>query len=371
MIRMMKIAIFTIIGRGPGTKLQNYALQAYLEKAFRAEVKTIRRRGYYYYPVTLNNCMRNFTLKDFIRLVLKKSFRNQIFSEKRLQLKWLEFDRNIKYTDYILEKRSGALPSKWNDFFDYFIVGSDQVWNYNWYPDINYFKNLHPRKCLSYAASFGVYDVDAEHEVNVREALNHLSGISVREDAGVKIAKKLTDKPVVRHIDPTFLLDRGDWEKVAKKPKNNINEDYIVAFFLGDISEERQDRIEKLAKENNCEVMWIMRKEYPLWEDFGPAEFLYSISHAKGVVTDSFHGTVFSIIFRKPFYSLNRDQNLQNMNSRLDTVLNLFSLQGRHVVDENMSANDFMFSYPDLIGDVIEKERACARKYFESMFTRE
>lgn len=367
----MKIAIFTIIGRGPGTKLQNYALQTYLENTFKAEVKTIRRKGYYYHPLKLKNVFKLFSLKDCARFLIRKSFRLFLQDEKRVQANWLAFDKNIKYTECICSNKYELIGKRLNNKFDYFIVGSDQVWNYNWYPDINYFKNLDSGKCLSYAASFGVYDVDAEHEVNVREALNHLSGISVREDAGVKIAKKLTDKHVVRHIDPTFLLDRGDWEKVAKKPGNDINRDYIVAFFLGAISEERQDRIEKLAKEINCEVMWILRKEYPLWEGFGPAEFLYSISHAKGVVTDSFHGTVFSIIFRKPFYSLNRDQNLKNMNSRLDTVLNLFNLQERHVVDENMSANNFLFSYPDSIGDVIESERERARKYFEGMFTRE
>ena len=364
----MKIAIFTIIGRGPGTKLQNYALQTYLENAFDAEVKTIRRRGYYYYPLTFRNSIRNFSIKDFARYIIRKPFRIRVKNEKRIQGNWLDFDYNINYTDYIYKKNSGAIDSKLNDTFDYFIVGSDQVWNCNWYPDINYFKYIDSKKCLSYAASFGVYDIDDEHVVNVRETLNHLSGISVREDAGVKIAEKLTDKPVVRNIDPTFLLDREDWGKVAKKPKNNIDKNYIIAFFLGNISKERRDRIENLAKKNNCEVMWIMRKEYPLWEDFGPAEFLYSISHAKGVVTDSFHGTVFSIIFRKPFYSLNRDQNLQNMNSRLDTVLNLFSLQERHVLDENMSADDFLFIYSDSTDNVIEKERENAKNYFDCMF---
>ena len=364
----MKIAIFTIIGRGPGTKLQNYALQTYLENAFDAEVKTIRRRGYYYYPLTFRNSIRNFSIKDFARYIIRKPFRIRVKNEKRIQGNWLDFDYNINYTEYVYKKNCGPVSKSLSEKYDYFIMGSDQVWNYNWYPDINYFKYIDSKKCLSYAASFGVYDIDDEHVVNVRETLNHLSGISVREDAGVKIAEKLTDKPVVRNIDPTFLLDREDWGKVAKKPKNNIDKNYIIAFFLGNISKERRDRIENLAKKNNCEVMWIMRKEYPLWEDFGPAEFLYSISHAKGVVTDSFHGTVFSIIFRKPFYSLNRDQNLQNMNSRLDTVLNLFSLQERHVLDENMSADDFLFIYSDSTDNVIEKERENAKNYFDCMF---
>ncbi|MSV25954.1 polysaccharide pyruvyl transferase family protein [Selenomonas sp. WCA-380-WT-3B 3/] len=364
----MKIAIFTIIGRGPGTKLQNYALQTYLENTFNAEVKTIRRSGYYYYPLIFRNCIRNFSIKDFARYIIKKSFRIQVKYEKRIQANWIDFDHNINYTDYSCKKTSAAIDVNLNDKFDYFVVGSDQVWNYNWYSDINYFKHIDSKKCLSYAASFGVYDINNEQADNAREALNHLKGISVREDAGMKIAEKLTNKLVVRNIDPTFLLDREDWKKIAKKPKNDIDKNYIVAFFLGNISKERHDRIEKLAKEKDCEVMWILRKEYPLWEDFGPAEFLYSISHAKGVVTDSFHGTVFSIIFRKPFYSLNRDQNLQNMNSRLDTVLNLFSLQDRHVFDENMSANNFLFTYSDSIDNVIERERENAKKYFERMF---
>ena len=364
----MKIAIFTIIGRGPGTKLQNYALQTYLENTFNAEVATIRRIGYYYYRLAFKNCFKLLSLKDCARFIMKKSFRDFLQSEKRVQANWLAFDKNIKYTKYMYSNKYGPIRKILNSRFDYFVVGSDQVWNFNWYPDINYFKYIDSKKCLSYAASFGVYDIDDEHVVNVRETLNHLSGISVREDAGVKIAEKLTDKPVVRNIDPTFLLDREDWGKVAKKPKNNIDKDYIIAFFLGNISKERRDRIENLARKNNCEVMWIMRKEYPLWEDFGPAEFLYSIANAKSVITDSFHGTVFSIIFRKPFYSLNRDQNLQNMNSRLDTVLNLFDLKNRHVSDRDMSEKDFLFAYSDSVDNVIEEERKKTKEYFERIF---
>ena len=87
----MKVAIFTIIGRGPGTKLQNYALQTYLENVFNAEVKTIRRRGYYYYPLTFRNSIKKFSIKDFVRYIIKKSFRICVKNEKRIQENWLNF----------------------------------------------------------------------------------------------------------------------------------------------------------------------------------------------------------------------------------------------------------------------------------------
>lgn len=363
----MKIAIFTLIGRGPGTKLQNYALQTYLEKEFAADVKTIRRTGYYYYPLTIKNSFRNFSLKEFAKLILQKNFRQYIVNEKKLQPNWLAFDKNIKYTDYVYKQNSGAIAGKLDNMFDYFCVGSDQVWNFNWYADINYFKYFDSSKCFSYAASFGVYEIDAAHKKNVSETLAHLSGISIREDAGVKIAKQLTGNQIERNIDPTFLLSKDDWVKVYKKPKHYIKEDYIVAFFLGDIAKERHNKIEKLAKENNCKIMWIMKKEFPLWEDIGPAEFLYVIAHAKGVVTDSFHGTAFSIIFRKPFYVLNRKQNLNNMNSRLDTILELFNLKNRHVLDNDMCFDRFLINYKNNVDEIISYEQQKAKNYFANM----
>lgn len=334
----MKIGIFTIIGRGPGARLQNYALQEFLKKTFNADVKTIKRINYFYEKINIKSLFKYRPFEDIIKYIINyKDYRNWLKKEKEVQTNWLEFDKNVSFTKNIMREEYGPINKSFNDEFDYIVVGSDQVWNPHWFPNIDFLKYIDKKKRISYAASFGVKEVPLNLQDSFRDVLNGMEYISVREEAGAKIVKDLTEKDVPVVLDPTLLLTKEEWLNVAKCPEWYKKEDYIIAFFLGDINQKRQEQIDKLSEDLGAKVIYPLRDINSDWEKIGPSEFIYLIANSKAVLTDSFHGTVFSIIMNKPFLVFDREQNgLESMNSRIDTLLRLFNMKDRYIKDNNI-----------------------------------
>ncbi|WP_196594229.1 polysaccharide pyruvyl transferase family protein [Pectinatus sottacetonis] len=364
---MKKIAIFTIIGRGPGTKLQNYALQFYLENNFNCKVKTIRRKSYYYEKISI----KSLTWKEILKFIINyKGFREFLLNERKVQEKWLDFDKNIHYTKELIKKNDGPIDKKFNREYDYFIVGSDQVWNPNWYPDINYFKYISKSKCIAYAASFGVYSVPKKLNKVFSVALEHMNYISVRETAGANIVKTLINREVPVVIDPTLLLSKNEWLGIAKRPNWYNGQKYILAFFLGDITSEKKKIIDVLALNKESKVIYPMKDFNDDWAKVGPAEFLYLIANSELVLTDSFHGTVFSIIMNRPFWVFDRIQNgLNNMNSRLDTLLNLFNFENRHInISNDIDYEDIYNIDFSNVNNILDKEKKVVMEFFMKIF---
>lgn len=368
----MKIAIFTIIGRGPGTKLQNYALQFFLEKNYEADVKTIRRDSYFYERLSWKNLYGINSWKKLIKFIINyKGYRKWLFNEVEVQDSWLDFDRNIHYTEEIEKNNDGPISKEFRSKFDYFIVGSDQVWNPNWYHNIDYFKYVDYKKQIAYAASFGVYTIPLNLEKHFREVLSKIKNISVREEAGQKIVKDLINKDVPIVLDPTMLLMKDEWLKIAKKPNWKQDNKYICAFFLGNISKNKKEKIEKIAKMINAQVIYPLKNFDEFGKKIGPAEFIYLINNSEYIFTDSFHGTVFSIIMKKLFLVFDREENGQcNMNSRLDTLLGMLNLKYRHVQDNTELILDLLKKEIDYtnIDVILSKKRNEAKNFFDMVF---
>ena len=109
----------------------------------------------------------------------------------------------------------------------------------------------------------------------------------------------------------------------TKKPK------YILNYFLGNLSPKRRKEIERVAKENNCEIINILDKNDPLYVS-GPSEFLYLEKNAFLICTDSFHSSVFAILYNRPFVVFDREEKgIENMGSRIDTLINKFKMNNR------------------------------------------
>lgn len=363
----MKIAIFTIVDWNFGNRLQNYALQCYLEDNFNTQVKTIKRKGYFYEKLCLKNFYKLLSYKEIIKFILNyNEFRSNILKKIKIQNAWIDFDKNIHYTQKMTNKLDVAINKSFDKEFDYFIVGSDQVWNPDWHPNIDYFKYMSKDKCIAYAASFGRSSVPEHLKKDFSTALDHINYISVRESAGAGIVKDLINREIPVVIDPTLLLSKNEWLTVAKKPNWYSGKKYILAFFLGDISKERKKIIKKLAIDNECEIIYPLKDINDDWAKIGPAEFLYLVNNSEFVLTDSFHGTVFSIIMNKPFFVFDRDEkNLCNMNSRLDTLLNLFDFEDRHIRLENSS--DYKKQIYDIdfsnVHQILNREREKSYSY--------
>ncbi len=349
---MQKLAILTINDDGNyGNRLQNYAVQEKIKK-LNCNVETINNQK----GVT----GKYGIAKRIIGKVIKKVYPGERY--KRYNT-FMEFNKNIKYSKYYIDKEH--IPENLKDKYDCFITGSDQVWNPNFgrMSDIDFLTFAPKKKRSSFSASFGISKIPSEMKEYYKERLEGLNNISVREEAGKKIVEELTGRKDVQVlVDPTMLLTAEEWDKVAKKPKQLKTDKYILNYFLGELSETRKKEIDRIAKENNCEVINILDKNSPFYQT-GPSEFLYLEKNAFLICTDSFHSSVFAILYNRPFVVFEREDKLVNMNSRIETLINKFNLQNRKftgkITEENLQ-HDYKEAY-----EILEEERQKSNEFLK------
>ena len=312
----LKAGIITItIGVNYGNRLQNYALQ-----------KVLNNLGVD--ATTFENVYQEKTLKNKIKryIVLKK--KNKVFRLKLQRFK--DFDN--KYIKLGEKIKSYSIPKHLSYSYDYFICGSDQIWNpyFSGNTGTNFATFAPKEKRISYAPSFGVSTVPQEKVQEYKEYLENMHMLSCREQQGTEIIKKITGRDAALVLDPTMLLDKNEWEQIATKTKYAPNNEYICTYFLGSVQSEYKEYIDKIAKQNNLEVFNIMDMSDMDKFSTDPAEFIYLIKNAKIICTDSFHGTAFSIIFNKPYVLFERKSNMENMSSRFESLKNILELPDRN-----------------------------------------
>ena len=202
------------------------------------------------------------------------------------------------------ELRSAVLP------YDLILSGSDQIWNPKIFPDGRFdpvfFGAFSQRRRIAYAPSFGIPHIPEGMEEELRGYLKQFSHISVRERQGQRIVKDLTGQEVPVVLDPTLLLTRDQWSAMAAPP--GLSGGYILCYCIsrpGALA----PYIHQLAEKTGLPVVQlcgIRQKVHPRARcvlDAGPAEFLSLFQNASYVCTNSFHGTVFSVQFQKPFFT--------------------------------------------------------------------
>jgi polysaccharide pyruvyl transferase WcaK-like protein len=266
-------------------------------------------------------------------------------------------DKLFLYQDF-LNKFIQPGPRRYSSFHelcaappacDAFVCGSDQIWNPITHNDPTYFLGFVPRqKRIAYAPSIGVSSIPIEKRGLMQHYLLEMAYVSVREDTGASLIRELTGREVPVVLDPTLLLSASHWEGyissgAAAKP-------YVLCYFLEADSYMREIAF-RIAERNNWSVVMIpsnkvdfqpcarsVEKRY----DCGPIEFLECIKGASFVCTDSFHGSVFSTIFRKPFLSFRRYENQREaaLFSRITHLLNLFGLQDREMTRSTTLPDD-------------------------------
>ncbi|WP_298017024.1 polysaccharide pyruvyl transferase family protein [uncultured Dysosmobacter sp.] len=202
------------------------------------------------------------------------------------------------------ELRSAQLP------YDLILSGSDQIWNPKIFPDGHFdpvfFGAFSQRRKIAYAPSFGVPHIPEGMEEELRGYLKQFSHISVRERQGQTIVRDITGQEVPVVLDPTLLLTREQWSAMAAPP--DLSGGYILCYCIsrpGALA----PYIHQLAERTGLPVVQlcgIRQRVHPKARcvlDAGPAEFLGLFQHASYVCTNSFHGTVFSVQFQKPFFT--------------------------------------------------------------------
>lgn len=342
-----KVLILTLCGnKNYGNRLQNYALSCIIEKFnFNVETLWIENKK----ELSIVNKIK-YNIKNLIRLILKG------YNLKKLEKEKLDnfnkFNFNIKLNKDLDNVINGE------NKYDYYVVGSDQVWNFSFsdVSDIYFLPFAEKNKTISYAASFGVSEIDSNYKEQYITGLNHINSISVREKQGADIVYNLIKKKVDIVLDPTLLLEKSDWNKVMNSPKNIPNKKYILTVFLGTISEEIKVKIAKLAEENDCEVINLFDVKQKNSYVAGPSEFIYYISNASLILTDSFHACCFSIIYEKEFYVFNREGHKQNMISRIDSLLDKFNIIDRKISNTNDIKYNTFIDYKKVF-EILEKER--------------
>lgn len=213
--------------------------------------------------------------------------------------------------------------------------------------------------------------IPKELEDKYIQELSALKSISVRETQGAQIIQNLTGRSVPVVLDPTMLLTEQAWTALEKKPNYKVKKQFLLTYFLGALSTERQAFIQNIADKYNLQWIaldseWVNKPQNLAHYMTTPDEFIWLVHHCRLMLTDSFHGSVFSILFGKPFRSFTREDNNLDMGSRLDTLFGSLGIGDwcRGSVQEDP---DRIF-YKDYasVPAVLERERQFALDYLKN-----
>ena len=309
-----------------GALLQTYALQAAVEKlGHTCEVIDYHSHGIdrNYFKKHPWNCRG---LKDVARYLLywrnnnKKYDKFRSFASRRLNLS--------------APCQSHEDLTRISSRYKHLICGSDQVWNYTHSDfDSAYFLAFekNQQKKNAYAASFGFSEVPEEVRPEYETLLKSFNRVYIREKQGVEIFNRLTGRNAETALDPTLLLSRSEWNDIAEESKE---EGHIFIYSYG-LPPAVRSLAEKLSRKTGSRIIYTPASyshgKVPLNYSLkigSPEEFLGSFKEARYVLTNSYHGTIFSIIYNKPFFVEGF-----NYNSRISNLLALFELSDRLILD--------------------------------------
>ncbi len=237
------------------------------------------------------------------------------------------------------ELREAELP------YDLLIAGSDQIWNPTIFPDKRFdpvfFGTFSPLRKIAYAPSFALSRVPEGMEEELRGYLEGFSHLSVREQRGRDIVREAAGREAALVLDPTLLLTAEDWSALAAEPPGEGR--YILCYCVKAPGPLR-DCVRQLAERTGLPVLQVCGRRRRVYSkarlvlDAGPAEFLSLFQNAACVCTNSFHGTVFSIQFRRPFFAGVEPRELERPeSSRVCSLLSRLGLTER-VVHEGHAA---------------------------------
>ncbi|GAA0098997.1 polysaccharide pyruvyl transferase family protein [Clostridium perfringens] len=345
-----------------GSVLQTYALSTYLEKQGHNVkiIDYIPERFKIKNVITYVNPKRNKSILHKVafiiaalpgRLLHKNIFENFI-------------DKNYKVTKekyYNIDELKLNIPEA-----DIYITGSDQVWNSGFENRVDkaYFLDFVPpnKKKIAYSSSFGKDKLDDYEVSEIKKMLDKYNYISVREDSGLNILRNIGIKDAIQVIDPTLLLDKDEWDKKASS--RLIKEKYLLIYQLNPnkdiikyaniIAREKKLKVAKFGwdyfKSSNIDINLNYKK---------PEDFLSAIKNAEFIVTDSFHGTIFSLKFNKKFICVAPPKYA----GRLDSILRKVNLEDR-MINGNLNVEN-VYKNIDYkkINIILKDEKIKAEKY--------
>lgn len=305
-------------------------------------------------------------VKRFVKTLMLLPLHKQRMARVK---KFDKFISSLKKTSKTYYKESDLIET--NQYFDGFMVGSDQIWNVRKKAESSdaYFLSFVDDKKyrFSYASSIGVSD--SEDLTSKKDYLNKFAAISCRESGGTNILKQVTGKDVTNVLDPTLLVDKKELEKISVK--SNSTRRYLFYYSLD--GHDKKDRninlLRALCEKYNLQLK-LLTPEWPFHEygedlvDVGPEEFLGLIDNADLVCTNSFHGTALSIKLNVPFFVL-EDKNI--VDERKRSILVQLGLEDRIIsnIEDIKALDDYSVDY-EAVNNKLERLRNKSYDYLHS-----
>ena len=345
---MKKIGIITFHSSlNCGSMLQAYALQQVVNEMDDVDCKIIdfsnksQKRIYSIFVIP-----RNF--KDFLKNIATLPF---YFKFKKSQDNHLKF----LHDHLILTKESFETEDELKQIdgvYDYLICGSDQVWNITCGDaDDSYFLSFAQKGTkIAYAVSLGAVSIERNtNDISKYiKYINEFDYLSVRENKAKERIGKLTNKKIEILLDPTLLYTASYWDKFVSE---SVDKREYILYYAFSFPKEVNDVVQNISKRLNLPVLMIDAKSwafkglffkgFKLTDTYGPISFLNVIKNAKLVLTTSFHGTVFSVLYEKKFWNLKSSMN-NSEDDRAITLLDQVNLSNRMISIHEILERDLL-----------------------------
>lgn len=362
----MAIKVTTMIGDNYGSALQAYALQQVIKEiGGEASIVNLRPKSY------IIRFLRTYlipTKYEGIRRKLKKAESDYKNRAKRKKV----HDFYNKYIEMEVYRSLEELQNL-SDTQVIFICGSDQIWNPQFQPNRLFYLDFPVQlkvKKYSYAASLAVSSLSKEQEAYYRQKLDGFETISVRERTGKRLLEGVTNKSVRVDVDPVLLLDAEKWKDIMSS--RFYGKKYMLLYMLRPMPE-LLEFAKSVASKKNLALLYIGDyfvddKDVESCHDAGVEDFLSAIYSANYIVTNSFHATVFSILFKKSFCSY----AVSRTGTRVQDFLQDVGLQGCQLKNFNSTQFEFyremdwnaVFSY-------IAEQRKTSLKYIKQIVSQD
>lgn len=351
-----------------GSLLQSYATQKAIEKIGH-ESEIINYTRYEERYENLANTLikgkkwdKNIVLRTIYKLIQTPNYARMYKKFAKYRKEFLKETKN-EYGN--IEELKENIPEA-----DVYCSGSDQIWGKIGIEDYDqsYFLEFAKgKKCISYASSFGKTELNEQLNKNLDRLLGKYTRILVREDSAKKILNDRNFDNVEQVLDPTLLLSKDEWTELANKSNKKVSEKYVLIYQLHD-NKLFDKYAEKFAKSKKMKLLRISPSLYHITRSgkliYLPTQydFLKYFLNAEYILTDSFHATVFSIIFNKKFIDVLPSNKT---GTRIESILKLLGINNRILQSyEDMALIEKDIDYEKVNGRLTEEMKK-SLKYFK------
>jgi hypothetical protein len=359
-----------------GAVLQAYALEKYIECKLKnnknhsiieiIDYRQDNRERLYSRKTALDYFLKNKNLKNFAVFIKTLVSSKDLYKLRKLCMTFIKNEMHLSKR-YYKENLNDT-----NKDYDAIIVGSDQVWNPLLAIDHVYLLEFYKGEKYSYASSIGLPELPENEKEYYKEQLSSFAKISTRESVGKNIIEGISpDLKAEAVLDPTLLIHSSEWFKLAEKSKLNFADGYILVYIVKDspyLLAAAKDISDRLGKKTIYISTPALARNKTLKNrggrcDYSIYDWLYLFKHAGLVITNSFHGTAFSVNFQKNVYVEMNNPNMR-ATTRISDLVHRFGLQ-EQVIDGKDKIDNFNNMDYTRITQLLNVERKKSMEYLD------